>query len=241
MTMIKDALQYVVGLNKAELIQVGDKTYSDKTLYPVKEPMQEELNISTLSSMVRYIQEDPDKVSDNSPFIIHVVDYNKVTLRLPVEKQFSQRPYLLTAECSTRHFKFGVPMNREDFNIALQSQFVRTENAMALLQVIGTMSEDNGVQTQDDGFSQKVTARTGVASLSNVIIPNPLELAPYRTFTEILQPESLFVFRIHEGMRCALYEADGEKWKSDCIKHIKEYFEAELEEHIKERKVVVLG
>lgn len=59
----------------------------------------------------------------------------------------------------------------------------------------------------DDGVSQVATARSGVASVGKVVVPNPISLRPYRTFLEVEQQESDFVFRMHEGPKLALFGA----------------------------------
>jgi hypothetical protein len=51
-------------------------------------------------------------------------------------------------------------------------------------------------------------------------------LSPYRTFRELNQPESAFIFRMRGGgegkaPQCALFEADGGKWKLDAVQAIK--------------------
>ena len=64
----------------------------------------------------------------------------------------------------------------------------------------------------DDGVSQKTTIKTGIANKTDVIVPNPVKLRPYRTFAEIEQPESSYVFRIMDtdrGPAFKLVEADG--------------------------------
>ena len=61
-------------------------------------------------------------------------------------------------------------------------------------------------------------------------MPNPVELAPYRTFPEVEQPISKFIFRMQEGPRAALYEADGGAWRNKAILSIKEYLQEELKE-----------
>ena len=84
----------------------------------------------------------------------------------------------------------------------------------------------------DDGVSQKATVKTGLASKSDAIIPSPVTLKPYRTFTEVEQPESQFVFRMKEdkydGVQCALFEADGGAWKLHAMESIQEYLEEQL-------------
>lgn len=64
-----------------------------------------------------------------------------------------------------------------------------------------------------------------------VVVPNPVTLAPYRTFVEVKQPESKFVFRMRkseEGPQAALFEADGGAWKIEAMQRVKEFLEDKL-------------
>lgn len=79
--------------------------------------------------------------------------------------------------------------------------------------------------------SQKVTVKTGVASVSDAVVPNPVTLAPYRTFPEVEQPESKFIFRMKEGPTAALFEADGGAWRNTAILGIKEYLKEALKDN----------
>lgn len=95
----------------------------------------------------------------------------------------------------------------------------------------------------DDGVSQKTTIKTGV-ELADVIVPNPVKLRPYRTFAEIEQPESSYVFRIKDAERgpaFKLVEADGGLWKNAVMKKIKEYLEFELSEELEKHKITVIA
>lgn len=87
-------------------------------------------------------------------------------------------------------------------------------------------------QYGDDGVTQKATIKTGIASKGDAIIPNPVALKPYRTFTEVDQPESAFVFRMREGraggIECAIYEADGGAWEREAMESIKAYLKDAL-------------
>ncbi|KHO31340.1 hypothetical protein OR63_10900, partial [Clostridium tetani] len=80
----------------------------------------------------------------------------------------------------------------------------------------------------DDGVSQAATIKTGVASVNEVKVPNPVVLAPFRTFPEIEQPESKFIFRMQSGPRAALFEADGGAWRNEAMIKIKAYLEEQL-------------
>lgn len=79
----------------------------------------------------------------------------------------------------------------------------------------------------DDGISQQVVMKTGVTKKENAIIPNPVRLIPYRTFLEVEQPESEFVFRITEGRGGApafkLVSADGGRWEAVAVDNVKSY------------------
>lgn len=69
-----------------------------------------------------------------------------------------------------------------------------------------------------------------MATIGKEAVPNPVYLKPFRTFTEITQPESAFVLRMREsgGIQVALFEADGGAWKNEAILAIKDYLEIQL-------------
>ena len=75
--------------------------------------------------------------------------------------------------------------------------------------------------------------KTGIASKGEAIVPNPVILQPYRTFVEVPQPYSQYIFRMkqdkYDGIQCALFEADGGAWKIEAMKEIKAYLEEQLE------------
>ena len=114
--------------------------------------------------------------------------------------------------------------------VFIQSSFVDKGDKTVLLQYTGLIKNEAVKTTGDDGVSQQVTVKTGVASVGQAIVPNPVELAPYRTFPEVEQPISKFIFRMQEGPRAALYEADGGAWRNKAILSIKEYLQEELKE-----------
>ena len=83
--------------------------------------------------------------------------------------------------------------------------------------------------TSDDGISQAVAVKAGITSKGVKELPNPVTLRPYRTFTEVEQPASAFIFRCrqdHGKMQFMLCEADGGAWRSEAMKNIKAYMEA---------------
>ena len=109
------------------------------------------------------------------------------------------------------------------------------------MKVVGNIKEENVRQVGDDGVSQSVVAKTGVATVEDVKVPNPVILAPYRTFVEVDQPESAFVFRMKNGPLAALFEADGGAWRNSAIEAVSSYLAEELFDLIEAEQVVVIA
>ena len=117
--------------------------------------------------------------------------------------------------------------------IALQVLFEQTEDAAALLALVGNIKDEKVATHDDDGVTQTVTARQGVVLAQNVKAPNPVTLRPYRTFREVEQPASKFVFRMQAGKEgakplCALFEADGGRWKLEAVQGIAAFLRANV-------------
>lgn len=129
----------------------------------------------------------------------------------------------------------------KSFNIANIANGALVEQADAEIQkvlaVVGTIKEENVKTTGDDGITQSVTAKAGIARYDEVELPNPVTLIPYRTFTEICQPSSKFVFRMQNGPRAALFEADAGAWKLHAMQDIKMY----LKDNIKVENIEILA
>lgn len=192
---------------------------------------------STLSSVVDYINAGADKRDE---LFIHVLSPDKVEL-LGSLNDYGEREVLLVVERYADDFDFNNFHNREELNIELQSKFVANEDHGILLKFIGNYQESTTKTATDDGVSQIAEMKTGVASVDNVKVPNPVVLKPYRTFAEVEQPESKFIFRMSRGMQGGLFEADNSQWKNEAIKNIKNYFEDKLTELDSAISITVLG
>lgn len=196
------------------------------------------LKINTLSGFVKYIKANLDR--EDSSLIVHVKNESTVYLKGLLEIDGS-RETLAVAQAIVPSFDFDYFMDTEEFNIALQSKFVSNEDREILLQVVGNVSEENVKNTGDDGVSQAVTINQGVASKADVKVPNPVLLAPYRTFLEVDQPESQFIFRMKDGPRGAIFEADGGAWRNQAIVNIREYLSEQLSEEIETKRITILA
>lgn len=242
--MIKEALQYIVGLGDAKLL-VSDsgRQFSDKQIHEIKTPRIDGFDTSTLTSIVDYIVKNPDELSTEEPFIIHIQSHEKVVLQTSIRIAEHYRDTLIRAESDLPSITFGRYLDVESFIIQMQSKFVKTEMTDLLNRIVGNIKEEQVRTTSDDGVSQQVTAKTGIAKVENVVVPNPVYLKPFRTFIEVDQPESLFIFRMQNGPQMAIFEADGGAWRNEAIMNIRNFFEEcpQLKELIESNQVVILS
>ena len=102
------------------------------------------------------------------------------------------------------------------------------------------MSDENTVSTNDNGVTQTVEARQGVALNAVVDIKPRIQLQPFRTFLEVNQPESEFLLRVDSEKGIGFFEADGGIWKLEAKRNIAQYFENNLYNLISAGKVVVM-
>lgn len=242
---LKEALQYIAGL-KAEsmdpkILEIEGRTYCTKDLTRYHNfPMASGINVNTLTALVDYIKGKPEELRESS--VLHVVSPTKVLLYSGLIDE-RNRETLMTAEAIANEFRFDSYYDQEQFLIELQANFVETEDLATIMQVSGNIKSGTTANYSDDGVSQKTTIKSGV-EFADVIVPNPVKLRPYRTFAEIEQPESAYVFRIKDGDRgpsFKLVEADGGLWKNATMKKIKEYLEYELAEELQVHHITVIA
>lgn len=132
-------------------------------------------------------------------------------------------------------FPFGRWLPLEEFNIQVMSRFTGAGDRANIIAVCGKLSVDTSLAVEDDGVSQTVQAKIGVTKLADVTLPPVVELAPFRTFAEVDQPLSKFLFRMKRdgnNVYAALYEADGGAWRHDAMLKVAEYLKASLPEQV---------
>jgi hypothetical protein len=131
-------------------------------------------------------------------------------------------------------------MGVEEFLIKLNSMFIETTELFNLIKYVSKLVVNNSISTEDDGISQTCTLKKGVSSalVEAKTAPAKIILSPMRTFAEIAQPKSLFLFRMKTDSQgtpsCALFEADGGAWKLEAMQSIKYW----LIENIKDVPVI---
>lgn len=230
MDMTRDALQYVVGLKEAKLLDVNGDTYTDKEIYRVDNNLRAAaIEMNTLTSLVDYAKSFTVEMSDQ--MLVQVVSPTEVKLISCLDSD-RKRECLVSVKAMIPDFGYGRYMDHESFIIALQSKFIDNKDRELLLKFAGTVKDESIAQYGDDGVTQKATIKTGITSVGEAIVPNPVNLKPFRTFVEVEQPESAFIFRMHQnnGVECAIFEADGGAWKNEAMRNIKKYLGFSLDD-----------
>lgn len=245
--MIEKALKYIVGLGETKVREVTlpggvVQAYSDRPLSLLEKhiPVAEPINMCTLTSLLDYIREDVDTMAPR--MVIHVTDPEEVRLYSCLNEKRG-RECLVTVKSQVPYFSYGRFIEHEAFCIGVQSKFIDdpgTDRDL-LLKFSGTVESGSITEYGDDGVTQKAVVRRGIASRAEAIVPNPVRLRPYRTFPEVEQPASSFIFRMKESsdeVCCALFEADGGAWKSEAMKNIKEYLKENLSDRLEQFTVI---
>jgi hypothetical protein len=205
--------------------------YSDTELQLVRPPRTEGVTLSTLTGLVDAIRAGLDGIKVND-WLLVVHDFNAVSLVARKADPFGTRQALITTALNHGEpFPFGLFRERGEFVIGLLSKFVPGGDLDKVLQLASSLQASSVTVAEDDGVSQKTTVKQGVVLKEQVIVKGRVSLRPYRTFREVEQPMSDFVFRLRsqqgEVPQCALFEADGKKWKLDAVLTIKAWLDAQ--------------
>ena len=166
------------------------------------EPKAAPICVATLTGFVDFVERNIDDLDLINSYIAVIDSPQDVVLSSTLLEQRREREHLLTASLDSdmEAFPFGTFMRQEDFIIKLHSLFEKKEDDdfdYVALMVSKTVQADTA-DTEDDGITQHVTVKRGVSGAvkEKGEIKPIVRLSPYRTFREIVQPESLFLLRI---------------------------------------------
>ncbi len=218
-----------VAANGIDEFKIDGRDYTDAQLVPVKPPLEEVLHLNTLAAVVEVAKQRADEA------VVLVASHREVLVVSKKLDGWRQRARIAKADLSNyeSHFPFGQAIDHESFIIALQANFKREPALELLLKVASNLTAEATATSKDDGVSQEVGLRAGVVLQERAALPNPVFLRPFRTFREIEQPASSFVFRAHGGGEgkapgLSLREADGGTWKLEAINGIASFLREKL-------------
>ena len=220
------------------LVEIDGKKWATKGFTPIHfEPHPAKKRVTTLTGLVEYLQSGIDAL-DPSSLVVHVEGVDKVTVFSKLEGLDRVRDEFIEARVDERlaDFAFGKYMEVEAFVIALRSLFVQTDSCDRLIAFVSKVSGGSTFGLEDDGVTQTVNINKGVsgAVTKEASAPVIVSLKPFRTFRELDQVESEFLFRMklinteRQIVGCALYEADGGRWRNAAVADIKTFLATSL-------------
>lgn len=231
--MVIKLIKFLQELKRPETITADGLEYMNSDYSPVRKPTATCLSLNTLTGLVDYITAGID-AHDQKKMLLHVLAFNQVYLTTEIFGDWRQRENLLKSTADAPGSTSDRWTGTEEFIINLNSLFEHTEDFKYLVEIVSGLSSESVIGLKDDGASQTTTVKSGIALRSEEKIKNPLILQPFRTFPEIEQPKIEFVFRLQKGRcgepECALFEADGGKWRLETIHKIKSWLKTHLEE-----------
>lgn len=239
--MLKEALNWLKDeFKETQFYDENGERYSNESLYKIKEPIRRELETYSLIGLVDFLKDDFD---GDEKLVVQVMNEKKVFVETKLNNN-KDREAVIVALADVPDKILNSYMDIEQFNIQLQSLFVESDTRKRVLSIVGNLRTENVKNVGDNGTTQQVETRRGVTMAQEEVIPNPVALKPFRTFTEVPQPESMFVFRLREiggGVQAALFEADGGAWRNQARLSIKDYLKKHLKDDIDSGRILLIG
>lgn len=234
--MSKELAQYIVEVaNSAPTtVDVAGRKYIAYRgrMEEVKDGRIESLQTNTLQSILDYIRMPTGPAPDE--WVIHVRSHDTVYLTSHPHGIDMNRDTYVTATIKAPGFPCDNFIDAEQFMITSMARLYDTPDKQALLDFSGDIQDIEEQRVKDTGTSQQITARSGIASVAEKPVPNPVNLAPFRTFPDVPQPVSPFILRVRNGAKgpeVAIFEADGGAWKHDAIQIIADYLRTQLADY----------
>lgn len=248
--MIAKAMEWIKNHTAPAIRTIDGVEWSDKSLYKIENiESLDKVQFYTLSSLVEYLKSEVDVPND---FVEHVFINVASPKHISVYSEASKnnhysRTQIAEVEAMLPVVKIGQWVDQTEFCIIMRANFIdngiiqsedeswRTDTDRdALISVASNIISGTIAQYEDTGISQKATLKTGIQESEDKLLPEKVVLRPYRTFLEVEQPKSEFVFRAqdskYDGVQLSLHEADGGRWKLDAMASVKEYLKEQLSE-----------
>lgn len=216
-----------------QIFTVVDRTYSRELLHNLPLPIEPDfptVKLETLDSLVDYVRSNRDGQYNDSCQIL--CGHSIVQLFGNPKGENRKRDILAAAHSGAQPQPMGSYYDLETFRIQLLTQFEPTPDREKILQFIAKVTDEHVKTSQDDGISQTVTVKVGIATVASQTVPSPVTLRPIRTFIEVEQPAGQFLFRMQSSKelpQAALFEIHT-NWKREAAVLVKYYLTDKLPE-----------
>lgn len=241
--MLREFVDRILELSNLQRLEFDGQLYVDKNLKRIDPPRLEALQMTTLDGFISYVRghemsnfligEAAGARNARGGYMVQVLSPTTVRLVTGLRSDGS-RDVLAVAEVELRSpFPFGKAMGQEEFIISLKRSAVHNvtpaDDYARLLQLVGTIHQENIDTLKDTGISQQVATRQGV-EVALTDIPPFLRLTFRRTFPEIEDQSSEFFLRIKAGQQpiLTLAESTPDEWELRAKKAVRAYLAEQL-------------
>ena len=237
--MLREAINRIEEMAAPVIHEVEGSVFASKEMVHImdKKPMPRCIDLTGLDSICKMVRNEYDHIG--LQIFIQVKDYKSVSVFTSLDSD-EDRLYLYKCTADTPAVTTDRFMPYEKAIIELRSLYIPNEGTAYLLNLLSSISNESKVTSSDNGVTQQVEARSGIALSSMVKIEPRVSLQPFRTFVEVAQPESEFLLRISERGELGFFPADGGVWKLEATRNVAAYFETELKDLIDAGAVVVI-
>lgn len=241
--MIAAAMNWIKEHVAPTISNIDGATWSDRKLEKIESVRQmDAVSFYTLTGLTDYLKSEVDVPNDFIGHIfINVVSPSKISVYSGSDPiNHYKRSEIAKVSAMLPSVKIGQWVDQTEFCIMMRANFI--DNGLyemedgsahfdtdrdALIRVASNIVSGTIAQYEDTGISQKATLKTGIQESEDKLLPEKVILRPYRTFMEVEQPKSEFIFRAQDdkfaGVQLSLHEADGGRWKLDAMTSIKNY------------------
>lgn len=237
--MLKAFVEKITEMAQPKTFDVDGSVYASKDLVFIQDKKQTpaEIDVTGLDSICKLVKNEADHVG--LQIFIQVKDHKNISVFTSLDSD-EDRLHLYRCVADTPNVTMGRYMPYENAVIELRSLYIPNEGTDYLLKLLSSISSESKVTSSDNGVTQKVEAKAGIALSSMVEIKPRVSLQPFRTFIEVDQPESEFLLRVNDRGEIGLFPADGGVWKLEATRNIATYFEVKLHDLIEAGTVVII-
>lgn len=237
--MLKSFVEKLTELATPKTYETEESIYASKDLVHVayKKRRPRCIDVTGLDSICKLVRNEAGHIGRQ--IFVRVSDYREVSVFTTLDCD-EERFYLYKCAADTPSVTMGRFLPYENAVIEIRSLYIPTPDTDYLLKLLASVSTESKVTSSDNGVTQKVEAKAGIALSTLVEVKPRVVLRPFRTFVEVDQPESEFLLRISDKGEIGLFPADGGVWKLEATRNVAGYFEKELHDLIEAGAVVVI-
>lgn len=237
--MLKSFVEKLTELATPKTYETEGAVYASRELFFIDEKKRRPrcIDVTGLDSICKLVRNEAGHIGRQ--IFVRVSDYREVSVFTTLDSD-EERFYLYKCAADTPSVTMGRFLPYENAVIEIRSLYIPNSDTDYLLKLLSSVSSESKVTSTDNGVTQKVEARAGIALNTLVDVKPRVTLKPFRTFIEVEQPESEFLLRVSDRGEIGLFPADGGVWKLEATRNVAGYFEKELHDLIEAGAVVVI-